>query len=166
LIAVFSAATLIALAIQTSLMPLLPFSMLMPDFALILAVNLGLRHTGAAAALMAFGIGYATDAFSGNQLGLNALLFTLVFIVTYWLSHSMFSVSSIVGIVAVFAGVILIDFGDYVAASGRNSSTALGVLLPSILIQAAITALCAPAVFRLIARVTRIVGLRPRGARR
>lgn len=80
LIGVFSIATLIALALQTTFTRLLPFDVLMPNLALVLAVNLGLRYYSAAAALMAFGIGYATDTFSGGQLGLNALLFILVFI--------------------------------------------------------------------------------------
>ena len=165
LIGVFSLATIIALALQTTVTRLLPFDMLMPNLALILAVNLGLRHHSAAAALMAFGIGYATDTFSGGQLGLNALLFSLVFILTYGLARSLFSSTSVIGVIAVFAAVIFIDVGNALAAADWARSESLGLAMPSILIQAAITALCAPPVFATMAGASRLVGLRQRGSR-
>ena len=94
MIAVFSLATIIALALQTTVTRLLPFAILMPNLALVLVVNLGLRYYSAAAAVMAFGIGYATDSFSGGRLGLNAALFIVVFIATYGLSRAVLSRSS------------------------------------------------------------------------
>ena len=97
MIGVFSIATVIALALQTTITRFLPFAVLMPNLVLVLAVNLGLRYYGAAAALMAFGIGYATDAFSGGLLGLNALLFSLVFILTYGMSRSLLSSTTAIG---------------------------------------------------------------------
>jgi rod shape-determining protein MreD len=165
LIGVFSLATLIALALQTTVTRLLPFDVLMPNLALVLAVNLGLRFHNAAAALMAFGIGYATDTFSGGQLGLNALLFSLVFILTYGLSRSLLSSTSMIGVVAVFAAVIFIDLGNALAAADWARSENLGLAMPAILIQAAITALCAPPVFAMMAGASRLVGLRQRGSR-
>lgn len=164
MIGVFTLATIIALALQTTVARLLPFDVLMPNLALVLAVNLGLRYYGVAAALMAFGIGYATDAFSGGQLGLNALLFTLVFIVTYGVARLLLSSTSAIGVVAAFAGVVFVDLGNCLitADSGRAS---FGMALPAILIQAAITALCAPPVFALMAGTTRFIGLRQRGLR-
>lgn len=159
MIAIFSIVTLAALALQTTLPHLLPVGMLMPDLALVLTVDLGLRHHGAAAALMAFGIGYATDAFAGSQLGLNALLFVVVFVLSYWLSRGFFSVGSGLGIAAVFGAVMLCDYGNYLAGGGWTGDSS-GLLLPMTLLQASITALCAPAVFALMAALTRAVGLR------
>ena len=52
----------------------------MPDLVLILAVDLGLGIMRALAPLMAFAMGYATDALSGSQLGLNAFTVTLIFL--------------------------------------------------------------------------------------
>ena len=63
LFGVFAIATLVALALQTTIPRLLPFDILVPDLTLVLAVDLGLRYHGMAAALTAFAIGYATDAF-------------------------------------------------------------------------------------------------------
>jgi rod shape-determining protein MreD len=165
LIGVFSIATIFALALQTTFTRLLPFDVLMPNLALVLAVNLGLRYYSAAAALMAFGIGYATDTFSGGQLGLNALLFILVFILTSGLSRSLLSSTAVIGVIAVFGAVIFIDLGNAVAAADWGRSESLGLAMPAILIQAAITALCAPAVFAVMAGAARAVGLRQRGLR-
>jgi rod shape-determining protein MreD len=165
LIAIFSIATVIALAFQTSFTRLLPIDVLMPNLVLVLAVNLGLRYYSAAAAMMAFGIGYATDAFSGGHLGINALLFSLVFILTYGLSRTLLSSASAIGVIAAFGGVIFIDLGNYLVTADFASRGSLGPAVPAILIQAAITALCAPAIFSFMAGTTRLIGLRQRGWR-
>lgn len=164
LVILFSIATFIALALQTSLPRLLPLGMLVPDLALILTVDLGLRHHRAVAALLAFGIGYATDAFSGTQLGLNALMMMLVFLMAYWLSRALISASTPVGVIAVFVGVILSDFGGYIVSSGWSAPERIGALMPPVLMQAAITAIMAPLVFAIMGWATRMAGLRRRGA--
>jgi rod shape-determining protein MreD len=165
LLILFSIATFIALALQTSLPHLLPLGMFVPDLALILAVDLGLRHHTAIAALLAFGIGYATDAFSGTQLGLNALMLTFVFLMAYWLSRSLISAGTAVGVIAVFVGVIFSDFGSYIASSGWTAPDRVGALMPPVLMQAAITALLSPPVFTIMGWAARMAGLRHRGAR-
>jgi rod shape-determining protein MreD len=165
LLALFSIATLIALALQTSMLHLLPVGMFVPDLVLILAVDLGLRHHGVLAALMAFAIGYATDAFSGSQLGLNALMLTLVFLLSYWLSRSLISTGTSIGVMTVFVGVVLADFGAYLVSSGWTAPPHLHAVIAPVLMQAAITALLSPWVFSLMNRAARMVGLRPRGPR-
>ena len=165
LVILFSIATFVALALQTSLPHLLPLGMFVPDLALILTVDLGLRHHRALAALLAFGIGYATDAFSGTQLGLNALMMTLVFLMAYWLSRSLISTSTAVGVVAVFVGVIFSDFGSYIVSSGWTAPDRIGALTPPVLMQAAITAILAPPVFSIMGWATRMAGLRRHDAR-
>jgi rod shape-determining protein MreD len=165
LIALFSLAAMVALALQTTLASLLPAAMLMPNLALILAVNLGLRYHTAGAALTAFAIGYATDAFSGNQLGVNALLFTLVFGLTYWFSRSVFSTGAGVGAIAVFGGVFVCDYGNYLASSGWTAPVRLPVGMPTVFVQAIMTTLCAPPIFALMWQARKLVGLRQRGAR-
>ena len=164
MIGVFAIATIVALALQTTLTRLLPFEVLMPNLALILTVTLGLRHYSAAAALMAFGIGYAADTFSGTQLGLNAALFTLVFILTYWASRVSLSNKSGLGVIATFIGVVLVDFGNVLSADWKRSGN-FGQAVPAILAQATVTAVCAPMVFGLMAGATRLVGLRQRSLR-
>jgi rod shape-determining protein MreD len=162
----FSLATLFALVLQTSVPRLLPLGILMPDLVLVLAVNLGMRHPRALTALMAFAMGYAVDAFSGVELGLNALLLTIVFAFAYWLSRVVISTSTAIGVMAVFAGVVFSDLGNYVVSSGFAPGDRLHALVPAVLIQAAVTALLTPTVFRMTGWATQIVGLRAQTASR
>lgn len=166
LLLLFSFATFVALVLQTILPRLLPLGILVPDFVLILAVDLAMRHPRALTALMAFAMGYAVDAFSGVELGLNALLLTLVFMFTYWLSRVLVSTSTAIGVMAVFVGVILSDTGNYLISSGFAPSDWLHALMPAVLIQAAVTALLTPSVFRITSWAARTVGLRMYSASR
>lgn len=165
LLVLFSIATFVALAIQTTIPHLLPAGIFVPDLVVILAVDLGLKHHQALAAALAFAMGYAVDAFSGTQLGLNALMMTLVFIFTYWLSRSLISTSTVIGVVAVFFGVMATDLGNCLIGPAFGSPERVGAIMPAILIQAAITSLLTPAVFAIMGRATRMVGLRQRSLR-
>jgi rod shape-determining protein MreD len=165
LLLLFSLAAFVALVLQTMLPRLLPLGILVPDFVLILAVDLGMRHPRALTALMAFAMGYAVDAFSGFELGLNALLLTLVFIFAYWLSR-VISTSTSIGVMAVFAGVIFCDVGNYLISSGFAPPDRLHALMPAVLIQAGVTALLTPSVFRITGWAARTVGLRTLSASR
>jgi rod shape-determining protein MreD len=162
LLLLFSLAAFVALAFQTVLPRVLPFGILVPELVLILAVDLGLRHPGVLTAMMAFAMGYAVDAFSGVQLGLNALLLTMVFLLAYWLSRVLISTSTAIGVLAVFAGVIFSDVGNYLVSSGFAPPERLGTLMPAVLIQAGITALLTPWVFGAMGWATRLAGLRAR----
>jgi rod shape-determining protein MreD len=166
LLLLFSLAAFVALTLQTALPRLLPLGILVPDLVLILAVDLGLRHPRVLTALMAFAMGYAVDAFSGVELGLNALLLTMVFVFAYWLSRVLVSTSTAIGVIAVFAGVIFSDIGNYLIASRFALADRLHALMPAVLIQAAMTALLTPSVFRMTEWAARIAGLRTRGASR
>jgi rod shape-determining protein MreD len=166
LVLLFAIATLIALVVQTTLPRLLPLGILVPDLVVILAVDLALRHPGVLAALMAFAMGYALDAFSGVQLGLNALLMTLVFLLAYCLSRVLISTSTAIGAIAVFAGVIFTDVGNYLISSGFAPPERLDALMPPVLIQSGITALLTPWVFAIMGRATQMVGLPMQGASR
>jgi len=166
LLLLFSLAAFVALTLQTALPRLLPLGILVPDLVLILAVDLGLRHPRVLTALMAFAMGYAVDAFSGVELGLNALLLTMVFVFAYWLSRVLVSTSTAIGVIAVFGGVIFSDIGNYLITSRFALADRLHALMPAVLIQAAITALLTPSVFRLTEWAARTMGLRTRGASR
>ena len=126
LVALFSVATLIALAVQTSIPHWLPAGMFVPDLVMILAVDLGMKHHGALAALMAFGMGYAIDAFSGTHPGFNAFVLTLVFLIAYALSRYLISTSVAIGIIVVFLGVIMQGVFDYVLSYGWQAGISAG----------------------------------------
>jgi rod shape-determining protein MreD len=166
LLLLFSLATFVALVLQTTLPRILPLGMLAPDFVLILTVDLGMRHPRALTALLAFAMGYAVDAFSGSQPGLNALLLTMVFVLAYWLSRVLISTSTAIGVVAVFVGVFLSDLGSYLISSGFAPAGRIHLLIPAVLMQAAVTALLTPSVFRVTGWAAGMAGLRLRRASR
>jgi rod shape-determining protein MreD len=165
LLALFSLATLIALALQTAVLRWLPLGALIPDLVMILAVDLGLRHHEALGAVMAFSMGYATDAFSGSQIGLNAFMVTLIFLLFYEASRRVVVTSAAAGAGAVFVAVLLKDAGCYALSTGFTGMNQVGGIVPATLLQALITAALAPAVFSLLARGKRLVGLPARKAR-
>jgi len=165
LIALFSIATLCALAVQTTIPHWLPVGTFVPDLVLILAVDLGLRHHGAVSPVMAFSMGYATDAFSGTHLGLNAFMLTLVFLLTYELSRHLLSTSTIIGAIAVFIGVMLAGFGDVLLGTEAGALPRMGAIVPGLALQAGITTLLAPWIFAAMEGTGRIFGLRPSGVR-
>ena len=166
LLLLFSLAGFVALVLQTILPQLLPLGILVPDFALILTVDLGMRYPRVLTALMAFAMGYAVDTFSGVELGLNALLLTAVFVFAYWLSRTLISTSTALGVLAVFAGVIFSDIGNYLISSGFAPANRLHALLPAVLIQAAVTALLTPSVFRIMGWAVQTAGLHMQGESR
>lgn len=165
LVLLFAFATLFALALQTMLPYWLPLGPYVPDLVLILAVDLGMRHHSAVAALMAFVMGYAIDAVSGTQIGLNAFMITLVFLLAYELSSQLLVTNVAVGMLAVFVGVIIKDLGSIIISSGFSGLTGDSVLMRDLLGQAAVTALLAPLVFVAMARGKKLLGLLATGRR-
>jgi hypothetical protein len=75
-------------------------------------------------------------------------LLTVVFIFAYWLSRVLISTSTAIGVIAVFAGVIFSDVGNYLITSSFAPGASLQALIPAVLIQAAVTALLTPSVLR------------------
>jgi rod shape-determining protein MreD len=114
---------------------------------------------------MAFGMGYATDAFAGSQLGLNALLVTMAFLLAYWVSRSLVSTSAAVGAIVVFVAVLLHNVGGYVVSAGWSEAGPLGALMGPALLQAILTALLTPWVFSIMEDAARMIGLRSRSPR-
>ena len=155
----FAIATYIALLIQTAVPLWFPFRALIPNLIIILTVDLGLRHHGALPALVAFAIGYATDAMSGTTLGMNAFLMTGVFLLTYEISSRLLVTNALLGATAVFFAVMLAGFGAIVITSGRGASVAINEAVPTLALQALISAIVAPIVFALMAGSKRVIGL-------
>ena len=157
----FAIATYIALLIQTAVPLWFPFPALIPNLIIILTVDLGLRHHGAIPALLAFAIGYATDAMSGSTLGMNAFLMTAVFLFTYEISSRLLVTNALVGATVVFFAVILAGLGAILITTGRGSSAAIENAMPILALQALISAIVAPMIFSLMSGSRRMVGLRP-----
>ena len=162
LIPLFGLFTVLGLAFETALPHLISVRSIVPNLIVILAVDLGLRHHGVLPAMLAFGMGYATDALAGSHPGLNAFMVTLVFLVSYEVSSRLLVTNAFVGATIVFFGVIATDLGAAAIGTGLGDT---GPIVPAMMLQATISAMVAPLVFSMLAGSKRLVGLPARAAR-
>jgi rod shape-determining protein MreD len=165
LVALFTIATLIALALETTIPHWLPLGMLAPNLVLILAVDLGMKHHGALGAMIAFAMGYAVDSFSGTHLGLNAFMLTLIYLIAYGLSRYLISTSTAIGAILVFIGAMLTGLANSFGNFGLAGSPGTVGIVPRLALQGAISALFTPWVFAVMGSGKRAVGLRARSVR-
>jgi rod shape-determining protein MreD len=161
----FGLMSVAALFIETSAPRILFTPVLVPNLIVILAVDLGLRHRNAAAAVLAFAMGYATDAFSGTRLGVNAFLITLVFLLTYEVGSRLLVINALVGAIAVFFGVLVTSLGGIMLGGGTDALAQAGPMIPGLLVQALLSAIIAPIIFAILDLLKRMVGLRAGVAR-
>ena len=165
LILLFAVFAVLGLAIETAVPHLVSFRALVPNLIIILAVDLGLRHHGVLPAVLAFTMGYATDALAGSHPGLNAFMMTMVFLVSYEISTRLMVANAFVGATVVFFGVIATALGTIAMANGFNALSDTGALMPELTLQALISAIIAPMVFAMLATSKRLTGLKARAAR-
>jgi rod shape-determining protein MreD len=165
LAALFAIATLIALALETTIPHWLPIGMLAPNLVLILAVDLGMKHHGALGAMIAFAMGYAIDSFSGTHLGLNAFMLTLIYVIAYGLSRYLISTSTAIGVIIVFLGAILTGLANSVGDTGFAGEPGAAGLLPRLALQGAISAFFTPWVFSVMGWAAHAIGLRAHSVR-
>jgi rod shape-determining protein MreD len=159
LVVLFAALTMLALAIQTTASRWLPLNALMPDLVLVLAVDLGLRHRRALAPMMAFAMGYAMDAFSGSQLGVNTFAVTLTYLLAYEVGVHTSATGPEAGAVLAFIAVLIQSLGGFLISTQFRSPDQLAALLPGALLQATLTAVIAPPVLSFSASLQRMMGL-------
>jgi len=166
LTALFILAAVVALALQSGTLHWLPLGPLVPDLILILAVDLGLKHHSAGAAVLAFAMGLATDALSGSRVGLNAFMVTLVFLLCYEFSRHLWVASYGVASIVVFFAVVIKDVGVMAVTGSFNGlGGADPDMIRMILTQAVLTALLALLVFPVLDSGKRLLRL-PRRAER
>jgi rod shape-determining protein MreD len=159
LILLFAVFVILGLAFESAGARIVSVRSLIPNLIIIFAVDLGLRHHGVLPAVLAFTMGYATDAIAGSHPGLNAFMMTMVFLVSYQISTRLMVANAGVGATVVFFGVIATTLGTITIANGFASLSSTGPLLPSLLLQAFITALIAPFIFSILALSKRLTGL-------
>ena len=149
----------LALALETAVPYWFSLRILVPNLIVILAVDLGLRHHGALPVALAFAMGYATDAFAGTTLGLNAMLITIVYLLAYGVSTRLMVTTAFVGAVIVFFGTLFTIFGALALGSGFSALSMASRLYPQFAVEAAISAVFAPIVFALLGSLKRLAGL-------
>ena len=165
LILLFAVFVVLGLAFETAVPHLVSFRALIPNLIIILVVDLGLRHHGVLPAILAFTMGYATDALAGSQPGLNAFMMTMVFILSYGISTQLMVTNAFVGATIVFFGVIGTALATVAIANGFNALSDSGAILPGLTLEAAISAIVAPFIFSMLAAGKRLTGLPARAAR-
>lgn len=165
LLLLFAAFVVLGLAFESAVPHLVSFRALIPNIIIILAVDLGLRHHGVLPAILAFAMGYATDALAGSHPGINAFMMTMVFLVSYEVSTRLTVTGAFVGATLVFIGVIAAALATIAMADGFNALSATGSLLPGLALKATISAIVAPFIFSMLAASKRLTGLPGRAAR-
>ncbi len=165
LILLFGLLALLGLAFETAVPHLISVRSLIPNLIVILAVDLGLRHHGVLPAILAFAMGYATDALAGSHPGLNAFMVTLVFLVSYEISSRLLVTNAFVGATVVFFGVIATALAAVTIGAGFSALGDAGSIMPALMLQATISAMVAPIVFSILAGSKRLTGLPARAAR-
>lgn len=159
LVGLFAVLTVMALAIQTTAARWLPLNTLVPDLVLVLAVDLGLRHRRALSPIIAFAMGYAMDAYSGSQLGVNTFVVTLTCLTAYEIGVHTSASGSEAGAVLVFIAVLVQSLGGFMISTQFRAGNQIGMLVPGALLQATLTAIVASPVFRIVEGLRRAVGL-------
>ena len=165
LILLFTVFVVLGLAFESAVPHLVSFRAVVPNLIIILAVDLGLRHHGVVPVLLAFAMGYATDAVAGSHPGLNAFMTTTVFIVSYEISTRLMVANAFVGAMVVFFSVIATALATVAIANGFNALSGTGPMLPALALEAAISAIVAPFIFSILATSKRLTGLPVRAAR-
>ena len=123
LILLFAVFVVLGLALESAGARIVSFRSLIPNLIIILAVDLGLRHHGVLPAVLAFAMGYATDAIAGSHPGLNAFMMTMVFLVSYEISTRLMVANAGVGATVVFFGVIATTLGTIAIANGFGAAS-------------------------------------------
>ena len=149
----------VALAIETAVPYWFSLRVLVPNLIVILIVDLGLRHHGALPVALAFAMGYATDAFAGTTLGLNAMLTTIVYLIAYAVSTRLMVTTAFVGALLVFLSALLMTFGAVALGSGWSGLAMTEPLYPQFAEQAAVSAVFAPVIFGIAGGLKRLAGL-------
>ncbi len=165
LILLFAVFVILGLAFESAGARIFSLRSLIPNLIIILAVDLGLRHHGVLPAMLAFAMGYATDAVAGSHPGLNAFMTTMVFLVSYEISTRLMVANAGVGATVVFFGVVATALGTVAIANGFGALSSTGPMLPGLMLQAFMTAIIAPLIFSMLAGSKRLIGL-PTGAGR
>jgi rod shape-determining protein MreD len=159
LILLFSIFVVLGLALESAGARIVSVRSLIPNLIIILAVDLGLRHHGVLPAILAFAMGYATDAIAGSHPGLNAFMMTLVFLVSYEVSTRLMVANAGVGATLVFFSVIATSLGTIAIANGFGALSSTGPILPGLTLQAFVSAIIAPFLFAMLATTKRLTGM-------
>lgn len=116
--------SMVALVLQTTVLPNLAIGRATPDLLLIICVYIGLRHHSVGGALGAFFLGYLQDAFSGQVVGLNAFGMCLVYAIVYltsrrlWVDNALSTIVLVLLASAIKTAAILVLVAVFLSVDG------------------------------------------------
>lgn len=153
----FTAIAMVALLLQTTLLPLAAIGRATPDLLLIMCVYLGLHQHSVGGAVGAFFLGYLQDAFSGSVAGLNAFGMCLVFTLVYLTSRRLWVDNAISKVVVVFLASVLKTTAVFALVAAFMSIDGLWhTMLSYLFIEAILAAILSPAVFAILAQTQQL----------
>ncbi|HAC78926.1 MAG: rod shape-determining protein MreD [Candidatus Binatia bacterium] len=139
---------ILAVVTQTTLLGRLGILPAPPNLILILSVYIGLRLPTPWGALGAFLLGYLLDTVSGSVPGLHCFTMTLVFAMVYFVSGRLWMQNPFTRFAIMILGCILevTTLAAYFTMTG-NMGSAVGGVLRTLVIEAALALLIAPLAF-------------------
>lgn len=131
----------LAVVLQTSILPFHVASPFKPDLLLVAMVYLALRSPAASGALLAWTLGLVKDVFSGLYLGLNAFSFLIIFLVIKSISDLLYAESGELFVVTVSVATLACVAADLILLLMLTSTPGIGYsmftgLLPHLLVNA------------------------------
>lgn len=154
-------ASLLAMMLQTTVLALVvPLGEVVPNFVLVLAIYLGLRHHGVAGAVGAFLLGYFLDTFSGTVLGTNAFACTTAYVVAYLIARTLWTEDGLPAMIVVFLAALVYTVTAHAVAVLVDADwPGWGTVVRRGLVQAGLAALVTPWVLRFLAWERRMLQL-------
>jgi len=153
-------AAVFGILLQTTLFHLLPLGPMIPDLVVILCVYLALHEHTVAGALGAFLLGYFSDNFSGNVLGLHAFSMSLVFVLVYLMARRLWMDNVVANVAVVFAASLVKAMAiALLLAFYLSADYPWRQFLTTVWIEAALVAMISPLVFSLLDGGRRMWGL-------
>ena len=160
LLSLVMVAAVAALLLQTTLFHLLPLGSMIPDVILVLCVYLGLHQHSLVGTVGAFLLGYFTDSFAGNVVGLHAFAMSLVFAIVYLVSRRLWMDNWVSNVAMVFVASALKTLTiAALLAFVLAEAYPWGHLFSALWFEAATAAVMAPFIFSLLDRGRRFWGL-------
>jgi rod shape-determining protein MreD len=150
---------IVAMLLQTTVLPLVVPTGLAPNLLLVLVVYLGVHQFGAWGALGAFVLGYFLDTFSGTVLGVHAFAFTAIYLGVHHVARVLWMEGGVPAAVITFAAACA-DALLVLALTGLAGAGGGGVWRYALrygVLEAAIAAAVTPLVFGLVSWEQRVL---------
>ncbi len=154
----FAALAVVALFLQTALLPWVLPRRTTVDLLLVLCVYLGLRHHSPPAIGAAFALGYLEDAVSGTLAGLNAAAMLAVYWVIYRTSRHLWVDNALSQVAAVFLGGVVKNAVVLLALAWFQGGEEWWRVSDRLFLSVVLTALAGPLVFRVLRLFQEVLG--------